>query len=290
MRRSLILTADDFGMSVEVNEAVETAHREGVLTCASLLVTGSAVEDAVRRARGMPRLGVGLHLALVAAPPASPPETIPALMHADGSGLGERPMLTGAWMAVSRKVQAQVEREVRAQLDLYRRSGLALDHVDGHWHAHQHPFVHRLLARFASEFGIRAVRVPREPPLASWRAADRQALRRRVTDAAAHRLILTDMRRSLRRAGIAHNDWFFGKSDGGDMNLQRLLGVVRHLPPGVSEAGLHPATGRWSGPHAPPAGWRAEAELAALVDPALAEACRADDVGLIRFSDLPTAA
>ena len=52
--RQLIITADDFGMSREVNEAVEEAHRKGVLTAASLVVTGDAAADAVERARRMP--------------------------------------------------------------------------------------------------------------------------------------------------------------------------------------------------------------------------------------------
>ena len=52
----LIVTADDFGSSLEVNRAVEKAAREGILTCASLMVSGPAVDDAVRIARSIPTL------------------------------------------------------------------------------------------------------------------------------------------------------------------------------------------------------------------------------------------
>src|SRR4051794_16931156 len=90
MTRRLIVTADDFGMAPEVNEAVEAAHRRGVLTCASLVVTGAAA-DAVARARRMPDLGVGLHLALVSAPPALDPLDVPVLMDRKGRGLSGRP-------------------------------------------------------------------------------------------------------------------------------------------------------------------------------------------------------
>ena len=61
----MILTADDFGAAVEVNEAVERAHRHGVLTAASLMVAGAAAHDAVARARNMESLRVGLHVVLV---------------------------------------------------------------------------------------------------------------------------------------------------------------------------------------------------------------------------------
>src|SRR5471030_1738174 len=77
---SLIVTADDFGMSIPVNEAVEEAHRKGVLTCASLVVAGEAAADAVRRAKRMPGLGVGLHLALLDAPSALSRNEIPDLL------------------------------------------------------------------------------------------------------------------------------------------------------------------------------------------------------------------
>ena len=82
--RNLIVTADDFGAAVEVNDAVERAHRDGVLSAASLMVSGAAVADAVRRAKAMPSLRVGLHLVLVDGKPALPAATVPDLV--DGAG------------------------------------------------------------------------------------------------------------------------------------------------------------------------------------------------------------
>jgi chitin disaccharide deacetylase len=284
--RRLIVTADDFGMAREVNEAVESAHREGVLTCASLVVTGDAAADAVERARRMPELGVGLHLALVSAPPALDPFDIPVLMDRKGRGLSGRPGWVGTQIALFEEARRQARAEIRAQLELFRKTGLPLDHVDGHWHFHQHPAVVDALAELATEYGIRAVRVPYEPPLPSWRAAGRRNLLRRVADAAPHRLLAARMRRVLRRAGVAFNDWFFGKIDGGAVTRERILGIVAQLPPGVTEIGLHPATRSWSGPHAPPAHWRAADELDGLIDRDVVAACRADGRRLIRFGDL----
>ena len=64
-RRRLIVTADDFGRSASINQAVEQAHRDGVLTCASLMVNGVCFDQAVQIAKRNPNLGVGLHLTLV---------------------------------------------------------------------------------------------------------------------------------------------------------------------------------------------------------------------------------
>ena len=82
--KKLIITADDFGLDQAVNDAVEAGHSRGVLTAASLMVTGAAAEDAVTRARRLPRLGVGLHLVLVDGTPALPPGQIPDLVDSSG--------------------------------------------------------------------------------------------------------------------------------------------------------------------------------------------------------------
>ncbi len=282
--RSLIVTADDFGMSVAVNEAVEEAHRNGILTCASLVVAGPAAADAVARARRMPELGVGLHLALLDAPSVLAEADIPDLVGAPGEGLGGRPALVGMKIAFRTSVRDQARAEARAQFEQFRKTGLPLDHVDGHWHFHQHPALVATLADdLAAEFGIRAVRVPSEPALASWRAAGRRGLAVRAARSILQSWLWRRMRRRLARAGVGANDWFFGLHDSGAMTREILLGVIRELPPGVSEIGTHPASAPPSGPHALPASYRVTEELAALTDPDVIAACR--DVRLGRFSD-----
>jgi hypothetical protein len=63
-RHALIVTADDFGLHERVNAAVEHAHRNGVLSAASLMVGADAASDAIERARRLPNLRVGLYLVL----------------------------------------------------------------------------------------------------------------------------------------------------------------------------------------------------------------------------------
>lgn len=286
MNRRLIVTADDFGMSLEVNEAVEAAHRHGMLSGASLVVAGAAVDDALRRARRMPGLDIGLHLALYGAPAAAPREEIPSLLRRGGEGLGMRPALTGAQIALSASLRAEARREIAAQFRAFGRSSLRLAYLDGHWHCHQHPHLLAMAIELGRPQGLAAVRVPYEPPLASWRAAQGEGLFRRLADAAPHRFLAAAMRAQLRSAGIAWNDWFFGKADGGDMTWPRLERLVAALPAGVSEFGLHPATAVWRGPDAPPQDWRAPEELIALLDPRLPEVCRRHSVVLTRYSEI----
>ena len=285
LQPGLIITADDFGMSIAVNEAVEEAHRKGVLTCASLVVAGAAAEDAVARAKRMPGLGVGLHLALLDAPPSAPAEDIPDLVERGGLSLRSTPAVTGAGIALIRSIRDQARTEMRAQFDRFARTGLPLDHVDGHWHFHQHPtLVGMLINDMARAYGVTAVRVPNEPALPSWRAGGRIGLARRLRTAVAHAPLWSAMRRRLRRAGVGTNDWFFGLNDGGAMTRERLLGAIANLPAGVSEIGMHPASAPPGGAHALPSSWRVTEELAALVDPDVSEACKGVRLG--RFCDL----
>ncbi|HEY0570146.1 MAG TPA: hopanoid biosynthesis-associated protein HpnK, partial [Enterovirga sp.] len=160
--RSLVVTADDFGLSRAVNEAVEVAHRDGILTAASLMVAEPWAEDAIARARRLPGLAVGLHLVLIEARPMLPPERIPDLVRPDGK-LRTDLARYGAEIFFRPSLKRQVAAEIEAQFEAYARTGLALDHVDAHKHYHLHPTIAGLLIAIGRRYGMQALRVPVEP-------------------------------------------------------------------------------------------------------------------------------
>jgi len=261
--KKLVITADDFGVSVPINEAVEKGHRDGVLSAASLMVGAPAWADAVERARHLPTLGVGLHLTLVDGRPVLPSRQIPALVEADGRFQND-PVRFGLKLFFSPMMQQQAEAEIRAQFERFRTTGLPLDHVNGHQHFHMHPVVTRVIARIAPDFGSPPVRIPVEPFRQSWWAtADRpmQRLARWLFYAAQTR----GMRRSLAATGLPLNDYVFGVNDSGAMVEGRVLQFLEHLPDGVTELYCHPATRPWQGPDNLPAHYRPEEEFAALL-------------------------
>jgi chitin disaccharide deacetylase len=123
----LIVTADDFGLADEVNRAVEIAHVDGVLTAASLMIGAPAAADAIETARRLPRLAVGLHLALVDALPVLPAPAVPDLVDADRrlrTGMAR----VGAAISLLPRVRRQMLAEIRAQFEAFRATGLKLDH------------------------------------------------------------------------------------------------------------------------------------------------------------------
>ena len=160
--KRLVVTADDFGLSLEVNEAVEQAHREGILTAASLMVSAPAAADAVARAKRMPSLRVGLHLVLVEAWPTLPAERLPDLTDAAGLMRADMARL-GLDLARKPAARRQFAAEIAAQFEAYRATGLPLDHVNAHKHFHVHPLIAGATLRIGRGYGMRALRVPREP-------------------------------------------------------------------------------------------------------------------------------
>ena len=268
----LIVTADDFGLSESVNEGIERAHRDGILTSASLMVAGPAAADAVRRARAMPGLRVGLHLVVIEGPAMLPATEIPALV--DWGGMFPSDQLGLGWRYFARPaVRAQLAAEIRAQFAAFSATGLVLDHADAHKHMHLHPVVGAMMLRIGREFGLRAVRVPTEP---GWVVGGGGALR------AWSRVL----RRQVRRAGMVTSDRMFGLGWSGGMTEARVLSLIARLPPGVSELYFHPAVGRDARIAVLMPGYDHEGELAALVSPAVRAALAARDVRLCGFGDL----
>lgn len=267
--RSLVVTADDFGLATEVNEAVEIAHRDGLLTAASLMVAEPAAADAVLRASTLPDLAVGLHLTLVEGRAVLPRRAIPDLIGPNGR-LRTDLASYGAEIVARPSVARQVAAEIEAQFGRYRDTGLRLDHVDAHKHFHLHPTIARLILEIGPRYGMRALRVPVEPAaiLRAVEPAARPGLEARLAGWWAGAL-----RRRARRAGLAVADQVFGLAWSGAVDAGRLAGLIRRLPPGRTEIYLHPALAGGFDGHAP--GYRYADEFAALLSPEAAEALSA---------------
>lgn len=280
MQRHLIITADDFGLHESVNEAVEQASRGGILTAASLMVAEAAAADAVRRARRLPNLRVGLHVVLADGLAALPHPQIPGIAGADGR-MGEDMVFRGVRYFASAAVRRQLEAEIRAQFLAFARTGLSLDHVNAHKHFHLHPTILGILIRIAREFGARAMRVPNEP---LWFAARSGAWH--AAGGALLRPWLRLMRHRLRVAGLFHNDWVFGIANSGSMDEAQLLAILARLPRGVTEIYLHPATTSGTAIAPPMRAYRHADELAALMSPRVREALAALNVQRGGYGDI----
>jgi hopanoid biosynthesis associated protein HpnK len=273
--KRLIVTADDFGAAVAVNQAVEQAHSNGLLTAASLMVTGDAAGDAVERARTIPSLGVGLHVVLVEGRPALPPEQLPDLV--DASGQFRTDMVrTAIDIFAKRAARAQLLAEVEAQFARFAATGLPLDHVNAHKHFHLHPTIASTILAVGRRYGMKAIRAPIEPKKVLSKIEPGSG---GIDMTSAWAFLV---RRRMRAAGMLVPDQVFGLAWTGGLNTARLRGLIANLPDGLTEIYAHPATGPYPG-SAP--GYAYVQELAALTDGLAKDRALRDGVALGRFAD-----
>jgi hopanoid biosynthesis associated protein HpnK len=243
------------------------------------MVGAPAAADAVGRARRLPNLRVGLHLVLVDGDPVSHRAHVPGLLDQSGRLRNDLPRYGAALMANPSR-QRQMVKEITAQFEAYRQTGLPLDHVNAHRHFHLHPAVAAAVMSVGRRYGMRSLRVPVEP----WRtvAAIDPQTRRLIGRIAAPWAVL--MRNRARRAGLTAPDAVFGLAWSGAMTAARLRALIGRLPPGFVEIYLHPAENDTFAGAAP--GYRYAEEFAALCDPACIAALHRSGYTLGGYSDV----
>ncbi len=280
LQRLAIVNADDFGLSLGVNRGIIEAHRRGIVTTASLLANGAALDDAIRQIRTHPDLGVGIHLCLVEGAPVLAPKSVPSLVGTDGGFLPSLRALLFRVVA-GRIAGPEVEAEWRAQIELLLDRGVAIQKADSHMHLHVlPPFFERFL-RLCREYRIEAVRLPLEP----------------VTPTSFTRpsglglgLLASAQASKISKHGLRAPDHFRGASVSGGLTTARLVRYLRTLPVGVTEIMTHPGL-----PGPPLPGWAASArydraaELATLVSPAVRAALGTSGIELTTFAALRSA-
>ncbi len=239
--RHLIVTGDDFGISAEVNRAIIQAHEEGILTSASLMVTGEAFDEAVALAQSHPRLGVGLHLVVVSGTAVLPPEKIPHIVDQKGCFPSD-PVAAGLKYHFNKQARQELQMEIRAQLEKFQKTGLSLSHVDGHQHMHMPPVVLRILIGLAAEFKIKAIRLPHEE-LSVTLKIDRTRFAEKVKSAFIFKLLCAGYaKRYLRRAGIEFPERVYGLLQTGKMTENYLVQLIPKIQASSIEIYAHPIT------------------------------------------------
>ncbi len=270
--RRLIVNADDFGLSSSVNQAVIRAHREGILTSASLMVNEAGFDEAVTLAKENSRLGVGLHLTLLHGHAALPGGKIPGLANARGE-FSNNPVAVGMKYFFKKSLRDQLRAEIHAQFDRFHAAGLPLDHVNGHLHLHLHPVIFKILMEDSDSLGIRHFRFTRDC-LARSRRMSRGHLFYKISHALVFEHLSSRARQTLRQKNIRHAQITFGLLQDSRVDEDYLLKLLPELPPGDSELYSHPSLDRF------------RHEFDALVSPRAREQIQKLGIQLIRYQDL----
>jgi hopanoid biosynthesis associated protein HpnK len=242
--KRLIVNADDLGLAESVNQGIIVAHRDGIVTSASLLANGPAFDQAIASCQKLSHLSIGVHLNISEGRPASSVSEIPSLVNERGE-LYLRPIQL--WIGILRKQVSleDIHRECRAQIIKILDAGVTPTHLDGHLHVHVLPQLSPVLIALAREFCIRNVRCPAEDLEATvpllWKiggvsigAFKRSAIAYGVSSFARR------LREQLRMAELGCPDAFLGLAHTGFLNAKVLAALLALVPNGTSELMCHP--------------------------------------------------
>jgi hopanoid biosynthesis associated protein HpnK len=232
--KQLIVNADDLGLTPAVNRGVVRAFQSGIVTSTSLLVTGSAFEDAVALARQNPELDVGLHLALVEERAVLGSDVLPTLV--DETGRFPRTSAEFIRRAILGGINwLEVEREIAAQIALFQETGLRLSHLDSHQHLHMFPPVFQIvrrLARWVENVWIRN-------PVGPWRKSPDTPMGRWVQRLGLN-LTCLSARRLRDGSQPQMPDGMYGFEVSGRLTQSALEQIFRKIPDGLYELICHP--------------------------------------------------
>lgn len=253
------------------------AHREGVVTACSVVANGRDLDRAAVALQECPDLDVGIHFTLVGARPLSSPDRVRSLVTSDGSFVSGYQAFAARYFG-GRLRLTEIERELRAQIERLRAMELRPVHANGHQHLHVLPGIFEVVLRLCEEYGLRYVRIPREPapPPLSARAVALRALNALAGGA----------RERLRHApSVRTNDRTLGVADAGHLTVERLAAELSKVS-GLVELVAHPGVDGASIARAYDWGFAWEAETATLCDPRLREAIARAGARVVRVRDL----
>ena len=232
--KQLIVNADDFGLTPGVNRGILQAFQDGIVTSASLLVTGSAFEDAVALAQQNPELDVGLHLTLVEERAVLGPEVLPTLV----DETGRFPRTSGEFIRrafLGRISWDEVEREIAAQIARFQKTELRFSHLDSHQHVHMFPSVFQIVRRLTRGMDNVWIRNPAGP----WRKSPHASLGRWAQRLGLNLTCLAA--RGLReRRQLQMPDGLYGFEVSGCLTRSALKQILRRIPDGLYELICHP--------------------------------------------------
>ncbi|HYR79585.1 MAG TPA: hopanoid biosynthesis-associated protein HpnK [Candidatus Dormibacteraeota bacterium] len=278
--KRLIVNADDFGLSPEVNAGVIRAHRDGILGSASLMVAEPAAKAAAELARQNPALDVGLHAVVCRGRSILGAAHLHGAVTASGHFL-ENPILAGMRYFFDRSMRTKMTDELRAQVERHLELVGYLNHIDGHLNFHVHPLFADILIELAVEYKVPCIRLPRESVMTTMRLR-RNHVPSKLFESVIFRTLSRRTRRMMAERGLRSTDALFGLHQSGHLDEDYIVGVIDKLRDGTTELYFHPAADVGDIP--PSAAAQLEVEI--LTSPRVRDAIDRNAIELITFANL----
>ncbi|MBI3857249.1 MAG: ChbG/HpnK family deacetylase [Planctomycetes bacterium] len=273
--RWLVVTADELGLSPKRNQGIVDAHCKGIVTSASMLAYGPAFREALKIAKGLPTLDIGIHLNLSEGEP---------LVLGHKTLVDEKGNFWGRQEARRRARESvfdlrEVELEADAQIETLKGAKIKVTHLDSVDHMHIRGNLAQSLSVVARKHGIRCFRCPADkirPPSLKL-DPDRVTAVQEYHQSAINAIGIYAQQR------MRSTENFGGAALTGFLTPDLLVETIRSLPVGLTELMVHPglkaAESGFEGPDR-------EAEVRALTDPRLKPLLKELGIGLTHFGKL----
>jgi hopanoid biosynthesis associated protein HpnK len=278
--KRLIVNADDFGLSPEVNAGIMRAHRDGILRGASLMVAEPSALPAAELARDNPTLDVGLHAVVCCGRSMLDASRLGAAVNASGEFM-DSPVAAGMRYFFDRSMRAAMTDELRAQVERHLELVGYLNHIDGHLNFHVHPLFADILVNLAVEYKVPCIRLPRERVMTTL-ALRRDNAMRKLVESVIFRTLSRRTSRMMAERGLTSTDALFGLHQSGNLSEDYVVGVIDRIRDGTTELYFHPAADIGGVPPSV----EAQLEVEILTSPRVRDAIARNGIELITFADL----
>jgi hopanoid biosynthesis associated protein HpnK len=278
--KHLIVNADDFGLSPEVNAGIMRAHRDGIVRAASLMVAEPAALPAAELARDNPALDVGLHAVVCQGRSMLDASRLGTAVSASGEFM-DKPVAAGMRYFFDRSMRAAMTDELRAQVERHLELVGYLNHIDGHLNFHVHPLFADILVNLAVEYKVPCIRLPRERVMTTLRLRQDNAMRKLV-ESIIFRTLSRRTSRMMAERGLTSTDSLFGLHQSGHLSEDYVVGVIDRIRDGTTELYFHPAADIGGVPPSV----EAQLEVEILTSARVRDAVARNGIELTTFADL----
>jgi len=282
MDRRLIINADDFGLCESVNSAVEKAHRDGVLSSATIMANMPAADGAVEIAKKLDSLGVGVHLNLTEGEPISRTECVRSLTNSEAK-FGFSPNVLAILSTAVHRIRNAIRAELSAQIQWVLDRGIEPTHLDSHKHIHCFASIYPIVCELARKFGIKAVRYGFEPKAISsvpWPLTDKRSRKKSG--------LLRQMAKinRLQQPYFLKTDCLLGLTHTGKIDVSFFKAVSLYNKAATAEVMTHPGTEQQAHSDRKKTELSRKTELAALCDERTKRYFKESHIKLIHYGQL----
>lgn len=227
--KKLIVNADDFGYSEEINKGIIESHINGIVTSTSMIVNMPGFKSAVKLVKKHHSLDVGIHLNLT--------EGKPLL----NSPLAVKGKFSGSYLnfILNKYPEEEIEAELEAQITKLESAGIKISHIDGHQHIHVFPNVFKIIINLAKKHNIKYIRIPDEKIISNkilfGSILDGQLIKNIVLST-----LSINKKKLLTKNGLKTTDNFYGVLSANQLTFTKLASIVKNIENGTSELICHP--------------------------------------------------